>query len=159
MAKRRSAAGATRSKLLDELRLAVRDNSTAAVMLHSAIGERMGLSVIEEKTLGILQQHGPLPAGAIATHTGLAAASVTSLVDRLETKGFVRRTRGETDRRVVLVEIDQEKLAAFAPIFDALGGLLDEILEPYSLEQLETILDFLHRASARSAERIATLAG
>jgi DNA-binding MarR family transcriptional regulator len=46
---------------------------------------------------------GPQPAGAIAETIGLTPAAVTSLVDRLEARGFVARQRNEADRRQVLV--------------------------------------------------------
>lgn len=124
-----------------------RENSNAAVMFHSAIGERMGLGMTEEKTLDLLQRLGPLTAGEIGQQTGLAPASVSGLIDRLEAKWLVRRVRDVKDRRRVIVEINHERLAGFGELFDPLVTGLAELYERYSDGELELIADFLHRAT------------
>ncbi|MFD2356793.1 hypothetical protein ACFSTC_57350 [Nonomuraea ferruginea] len=58
--------------MLDALTTAGRENSNAAVMYHTAMGERLGLGMSEEKTIDLLQRLGPLTAGEICRHTGLA---------------------------------------------------------------------------------------
>src|SRR6266496_4020277 len=60
--------------------------------MHTIIAERVGLGATETKTLFILSSQGALTAGEIAQYTGLTTSSVTSLIDRLESKGFVKRT-------------------------------------------------------------------
>ncbi|WP_240506085.1 MarR family winged helix-turn-helix transcriptional regulator [Thermoactinospora rubra] len=137
-----------RKNLLEALTVAGRENSQAAVMFHSAVAARMGLGPSEEKTLDLLQRRGPLTAGEIVQHTGLAPASVTGLIDRLEAKWFVRRTRDPKDRRRVIVEINQEMLAGGEEIFAPLVNGLAELYERYTDEELEVILDFLRRATA-----------
>jgi DNA-binding MarR family transcriptional regulator len=137
-----------RKNLLEALTLAGRENSNAAVMFHNAVGERLGVGGTEEKTLDLLDRHGPLTAGEIARLSGLAPASVTGLIDRLESKWLVRRIRDAKDRRRVIVEVNYERLAGqndlFAPLVDGLA----EIYDGYTDEQLELILDFLTRATA-----------
>src|SRR4051812_39465439 len=83
---------------------ASRESSTTAIFFHSAIAEQIGIGATEEKTLFILSGAGPLTAGEIAQKTGLTTASVTSLIDRLENKGFVRRLHDTKDRRRIIVE-------------------------------------------------------
>jgi DNA-binding MarR family transcriptional regulator len=141
-----------RKNLLDALTVAGRESSNAAVMYHSAIGERIGLGMTEEKALDLLQRLGPLTAGEMAQHTGLAPASVSGLIDRLEAKWLVRRVRHPKDRRRVIVEInDDQLLARFAEVgnlFEPYVADLDELYDSYSDEQLELILDYITRASA-----------
>lgn len=100
---------------------------------------------------------GPLTAGEIAQHTGLTTASVTSLIDRLERKGFVRRVRDTKDRRRVIVEPSEEGLAQFARLFDSVQESFADLLEPYSDEQLVTITDFLKRSARYSRDAITRL--
>ncbi|MEV0586640.1 MarR family transcriptional regulator [Nonomuraea sp. NPDC050310] len=137
-----------RKKLLDDLTVAGRENSQAAVMFHSAVAARMGLGPSEEKTLDLLQRRGPLSAGEIVQHTGLAPASVTGLIDRLEAKWYVRRVRDARDRRRVMVEINPEMLHGGEDLFATLVNGLAELYEGYTDEQLELILDFLNRVTA-----------
>src|SRR5215831_10305891 len=84
-----------RALLLNDLAEVGRSHSDATVMLHSAIAQRFDLTATDLKALGFLDRLGALTAGEIAQHTGLATASVTSLIDRLEKRGFVRRTRDQ----------------------------------------------------------------
>ena len=49
-----------------------------------------------------------MSASRLAEATGLSAAATTSMIDRLERKGFVRRRKHETDRRQVLVEMTED---------------------------------------------------
>ncbi|HEU4628786.1 MAG TPA: MarR family transcriptional regulator [Gemmatimonadaceae bacterium] len=127
---------------------AARAHSTATVLFHAAMNERQGLSATEGKALDLLARHGPLTAGQLAQRTGLAPASITELVDRLETKGFVRRRRDARDRRRVLVEFTPEKLAELAAVFERFGRSVDALWNEFSAEELEVVRRFLERATA-----------
>src|SRR5699024_4194273 len=63
------------------------DLSTAVVLFHEAIAQRLGLSAADLKALGLIMRDGPLTAGALAQRTGLTPGAVTGLVDRLEHAG------------------------------------------------------------------------
>ncbi|MFI7639757.1 MarR family winged helix-turn-helix transcriptional regulator [Nonomuraea sp. NPDC049400] len=148
---------AKRADLLAALHTAGREQSNAAVMFHTAVSARMELSMTEEKTLDLLERLGPCTAGEIAERTGLAPASVSGLIDRLERKGFARRVRDTVDRRRVLVEIDRDLEARMAPLFESFVRGLNELYAGYSVEQLEVILDFLRRSAAIQQEATALL--
>lgn len=147
----------SREQLVQALRQAGRDNSTVAVLLHSTISAHAGLGPSEEKTLGLLDQYGPLGASEIAARTGLAPASVTSLVDRLEAKGLVQRVRDQGDRRRVTVALTAQASGPQAAVFGALGSMLDRVLEPYSDQELAVILSFLRQATDGSRAILASL--
>ncbi|MEX0763298.1 MAG: MarR family transcriptional regulator [Dehalococcoidia bacterium] len=146
-----------RQKLLGELMQAGREHSTATVLFHSAVSEKMGLGVTDMKTLDYLVRLGPLTAGEISEHVGLATASVTGLIDRLEQKGFVRRVRDTRDRRRVIVEPIGERENEFIHLFQSFGESLTELLVTYSDEQLETISGFLTRSAAIAREEAVKL--
>lgn len=56
--------------------------------------------------LGILADLGePLPPNKIAERLIISRASVTSLLDSLERRGYVRRVPHSTDRRMLLIEL------------------------------------------------------
>lgn len=138
-----------RKKVIESLLDAGRENSTATVLFHSAVSEKTGLGVTDMKTLDYLARLGPLTAGEISEHTGLTTASVTSLIDRLEGKGFVRRVRDTADRRKVIVEpVMDHREGEFAHLFQSFVNALMILLERYSDAQLRTIADFLSRSAA-----------
>ncbi len=146
-----------RKELLKAVLEASKENSTVAVFFHSSIAEQIGLGATEEKTLFILSSQGALTAGEIAQRTGLTTSSVTSLIDRLETKGFVQRVRDTHDRRRVIVERNEERLTELTAVFHSLQENFMDFLETYNDDQLATIADFLTQATQRSQEFIATL--
>jgi DNA-binding MarR family transcriptional regulator len=137
-----------REDLLQAVYEAGRELSTAAVMFHTKLSELRGLSATEGKAIDILMRFGPLTAGEFGEHSGLAPASVTGLMQRLEAKGVARRVRHGEDGRKVLIELVGDQASAAAPYFvDFMGGLA-ALLEGYSDDQLRTIADFSSKAAA-----------
>jgi DNA-binding MarR family transcriptional regulator len=145
-------------ELVAALSRAGRAQSDATVMFHSAVAERMGLSVTEQKTISILDRLGPLSAGEIAAQTGLATASVTSLIDRLEAKGFAYRLRDQKDRRRVIVALRPERLSAIGPLFDSLARSFLDLVATYQDEELDVILNFMEEATDLLRRETAKLA-
>ncbi|MFF7366957.1 MarR family winged helix-turn-helix transcriptional regulator [Streptomyces tricolor] len=133
-------------------------HSNAAVMYHAAISARMGLSPVEEKTLDLLQRSGALSAGELGEVTGLAPASVSGLIDRLERKGFARRVKDPQDRRRVNVEIDPGVETRFTPLFAPFAARMADLYAEYSDTELTVILDFLHRSAGIQREATRALA-
>jgi DNA-binding MarR family transcriptional regulator len=140
----------TRGGILETFARVGREHSDATVLFHSVMASLLDLHPTDYKTLGILERLGPMSAGEIAMHSGLASASVTNLLDRLERKGFVRRVRDSTDRRRVLVEPVRDRLMAASERFASTRRSLTRLIEQYSTRDLAVITDFL----ARNAERL-----
>ena len=145
----RAGNGAGRRQRLDTLFTAGRELSAAAVMFHTALAARQGLSATEEKALDLLDRFGPLTGRQLAERSGLAPASVTGLVGRLEAKGFARRTRNPRDGRSVLIEATPDRLAEFGPLFADWVRELEELSEKYTDAELELITGFLTESARR----------
>jgi MarR family transcriptional regulator, organic hydroperoxide resistance regulator len=71
---------------------------------------------------------------------------ITRLLDRLEARGLVSRTRHEKDRRVVMVRITSEALRVLAQ----LDALIEEVgrrqLKHIGAQRLRTLISFLELA-------------
>lgn len=86
-------------------------------------------ALIRARTLGLgsstlqillhLQAHGKSPITALTLSLGVSPANLTSLLDGLERKRFIRRSRGKADRRVVFIAITQEGSAAVESILQS----------------------------------------
>jgi DNA-binding MarR family transcriptional regulator len=146
-----------REELKQQIGFAGRLLSTAAVMYHSALAAKVGLGATDEKALDLLERFGPLSAGELSARSGLAPASVTGLIGRLEAKGFARRVPNPADGRSILVELDRENVWAMAGLFDDFLVSLNELLDGYSVEQLETILHFCTEAARRQEQATARM--
>lgn len=148
----------TRHHLVEALHHACRRNATASIMFHSALGAKLGLAATDMRTMDVLDRLGPLTAGEIAKHTGLAPASVTDLVDRLEKRRFVRRVRDRNDRRRVIIELDPRRAAKLGPMYDSLGRAANKLFAHYSTHEIAILIDFLTRASEMVTEQTQRLA-
>jgi len=84
-----------------------------------------------------------LSAGEIGRRIFIKPGTITGLIDRLEVKGLVRRTRVHKDRRVINVEITQagRDLVASAPV--PVQSLLAINLKKLSLEEVERMTQAL----------------
>src|SRR5256885_1544639 len=71
----------SRKETLEILARVGRENSDATVLFHATMASLLELHPTDYKVLGILQRLGPLSAGEIARHSGLAPASVTNLIE------------------------------------------------------------------------------
>jgi len=147
----------SRRALLDALTEAGRAHSDATVLFHAAVADQLGLNPTDHKVMSILERSGPLSAGQIAQRTGLATASVTALLDRLETRRFVRRRSDPADRRRVIVEATEVGVARFAPYFATRRDSLSRLYADYTVDELAVILDFLQRSTDRLRSDVAGL--
>src|SRR5215217_2877554 len=79
--------------------------STATVLFHAAIADRLGIGATDVKCYSILRQTGPITAGELAERTSLTTGAITGVVDRLERAELVRRERDPHDRRRIVLEL------------------------------------------------------
>lgn len=120
-----------------------------------------GLSAQQYNVLRILRGAGEvgLPTLEIATRMVEHAPGITRLLDRLETKGLVRRERCKADRRQVLCFISEDGLALLgrldAPILEADRRALGS-LAPGEIEELLRLLDAVRAACLHECERAST---
>jgi DNA-binding MarR family transcriptional regulator len=142
----------SRSELVQDMLLAGRELSTAAVMFHTAVGEAAGLSVTETKALEVITRSGPVTPADIARLSGLAPASVTALLDRLERKQVARRVPHPTDGRRFLVEIDPAHMARSQVVFTDLVTQLKDLSDQFDDAELETVVRFLRGAAERQLQ-------
>ena len=138
-----------RAQALARLAHAGRAHSDATVFFHAALARLLELNATDYKAMSVLERRGPMSAGQIAGSTGLAAASVTNLIDRLVEKGLVRRVADPQDGRRVLVAPVTEKVAQARKYFGSTRQSLARLYARYSERELETIADFLERNAER----------
>ncbi len=110
-----------------------------------------GVTVPQLSCLIRLVDAGPTPLKELARGVDLSPSTAVGIVDRLEAKGLVTRTRSSLDRRLVLIAAtEQGRIVAAgspSPLQDKLSAALD------SLPELE------RAAIALALERIVELMG
>lgn len=142
----------SRAELTKALGWAISRWQDAVEDFDGAVGEMYDLSAAERRCLATIS-HGPQPANVIARNTNLTPAAVTTLIDRLEKRGFVRRQPDPTDRRRVLVtagaKTEEMTAQAYHPVFKAGAALIAD----YSLEEIRMILQFMEEVERMQNEQ------
>ncbi|MEP6729993.1 MAG: MarR family transcriptional regulator, partial [bacterium] len=86
---------------------------------------------------------GGAPCGAVAERMVNRDPDVTRLLDRLEDRGLVQRSRDKQDRRVVIAGITSAGLALIKPLDAAIAQLHRAQLRHMSRAQLEQLAELL----------------
>jgi DNA-binding MarR family transcriptional regulator len=133
--------------------------STATIMFHQAVADRLGLHTTDHKCADYLCMKGPLTAGDLAGLTGLTTGAITGVIDRLEAAGFVRREEDPGDRRRVIVNVSAKCEQVIGPLFASMAAAMAELGSQYSDRELATILDFMTRSQEVTHEQTLKLRG
>ena len=143
--------------LMVRLMLALRRSSAAGVLHGQAIAKRVGINPSDMECLDLILMNGPSTAGEIARHTGLTSGAVTGLIDRLERQGLVERSADADDRRKVVVQVREDRIAPIASLFTPMEKSVQALLAGYSKEELKLLVDFAERAGDIALARVAEL--
>ncbi|RYZ14035.1 MAG: MarR family transcriptional regulator [Myxococcaceae bacterium] len=91
--------------------------------LHKPFLEPLGLTFPQYLVLLELLNGAPLAVGELGTRLGMDTGTITPLVKRLESAGFVARTRDRADERRVLVDLTAHSRGLAAEV----RGITDKI--------------------------------
>ena len=95
----------------DRLAPIIADFRTAITTLKALSNERvlrLGLSMAQLNILYTLKRCGEMPMSRLAEMLNVSLSNATGLIDRIEERGLVERTRVPEDRRIVLIRATRE---------------------------------------------------
>ena len=81
----------------------------------------------------------------VAAEIGTDTAGMTRLLDRLERKGLVRRTRHPDDRRSVVIEVTEQGRALVPKLPPIFGRVSRQLFHGFSAAELEQLIGLLER--------------
>ena len=126
-------------------------------MLKCAASERvlrLGISMAQLNILYTLQRNGEMPMSRLAELLNVSLSNATGLIDRIEERGYVERTRVPEDRRIVKIRVTPAGLRMLDEI-DALSeDLLRDVLSRIGPSKLGGVAQAV--TSLRSALAVAT---
>lgn len=120
----------------------MRQHSTAVVLFHHVVAERLGLGPTDHKCLDLLRERGAMAGSNLAAITGLTSGAITGVVARLERAGYLRREPDPHDGRKQVLHLAMQR----AHIHDVIGPLRADVaalLEEFDPRQLAAIAEFL----------------
>jgi DNA-binding MarR family transcriptional regulator len=117
-------ASATTNDLTEQI---IADFKVTTWAMKCAMSERLvrlGVSMAQFHIMVTLQRNGLMPMSRLADLLGVSQSNASGLIDRLEERGYVERTRVAEDRRVVLARVT----AAGTRLIQENDALSDELM-------------------------------
>jgi DNA-binding MarR family transcriptional regulator len=149
-----------RKALVQQASSEMRSYQTAVDRFDEVVVGVLGINRTDGRCLDILEQKGSMTAGELARETGLTTGAMTTLLDRLERLGYLRRVPHPTDRRRVVVEITDKMRRRIEQIYGPVGREGRELLACLSERQLELVAEVMRTGRElleRHTERVEKL--
>lgn len=122
----------------------LRTAGTKVEALIAGVTRRYELSSAALNALAVIEgSGGPLPAGEVSSRMHITTATMTSVLDTLERKGYIRRQPDPADRRRVLVDITPQAQALLDRILPEIQQLVTAALSPLGDQTLHALLEAL----------------
>jgi DNA-binding MarR family transcriptional regulator len=151
----------------DRILRAIRRIMRSVDLYSHKLAVESGVTVPQLSCLLRVVEAGPLTHKALASEVDLSASTLVGIVDRLETKGLVRRERSNIDRRQVLISATEEGAilasGSPSPLQDRLSAALEAVSEleraaiTLSLERIVDLMQIGHVDAAPILDTSASL--
>jgi DNA-binding MarR family transcriptional regulator len=125
-------------------------------MLMSQVAERrfesQEITLTQWVTLMNLTQDAHVSPTKLSAELGHDMGALTRVVDELERRGLVRRERSQHDRRAVEIAITPAGRRLAESTKRVIVELLNELVEPFSEREVDTLIALLQRVLAHLQE-------
>lgn len=120
--------------------------------LNDAVGARVELLPGDLEVLDMLGRDGPMSPRDITARTGIHPATLTGVLDRLESGGWLARQPDPDDRRRVIVEAILDRGGELMRLYGPMNKSISSICAAYSSDELAAIGEFLQRTAEAGIE-------
>jgi DNA-binding MarR family transcriptional regulator len=146
-----------RTALLQELIGVNRAYQTAVEKMDEAFCKLLGVNRTDGRCLDVIDQRPGLTAGELAEAVGLSPGAVTTVLDRLEERGLVTRSRDPNDRRRVTLKMTPEANRLAWEAYGPLGEMGGPFIAELSDKELEAVIRFLRGGTEINERRAAEI--
>jgi DNA-binding MarR family transcriptional regulator len=143
-----------REELVGRVMSAIRVQADQSDRLDQLASSRFGMNRTDGRAIEILSRLGPMTAKQLATHLGMTTGGVTTVIDRIEKAGYVRRRHDGEDRRRVMLETTPLQAAREKELFGALIARTGQYINSLSDQDLVVVGDFLEKLTGVVGEHI-----
>jgi DNA-binding MarR family transcriptional regulator len=134
----------------------LRETRAATLFVHT-ISEITGMHATDIKCLDFLNEVRLTTAGKLAKITGLTTGAITSVIDRLESAGFIIRETDKNDRRKTMVRLIVDHPDHLKPARNIFKQKIPEILSGYTTKEIKIITEWNTKLATTFHEEIEKL--
>jgi DNA-binding MarR family transcriptional regulator len=144
----------SRQDLFREAIEAYREMQLGSELFDDVAAQILGVNRTDMRVMDVLQRRGAMTAGALADEIRLSRPAMTTALDRLEERRYVRRFADPADRRRVLVELTDHAMERSEEIWGDFFDFARTEAKHYSVAELEGMLRFSRRAIAENTRQL-----
>jgi len=137
----------------DLLRLLGYNIAQAAIpaykLFDSLIGLPLGLRQVEFSILSLAQRNDKVTHKRLSTALGVAAPNLTIVLDRLEQRQLVKRTRSPHDARMQYIQLTPRGRTLHAKAKQIADTMEDELLSHFSAGERAMLFELLQKVAAQ----------
>ncbi|MFP3183233.1 MAG: MarR family transcriptional regulator [Paraburkholderia sp.] len=134
--------------------LLARVRSTMSNMITQRALAELGVTSQQGGVLFMIASGKCVLAAELAREYGIDAAAVTRLIDRLEKRGLLNRTRSDADRRAVRLSLTPDGYAIAAQMPAIFTDVIDELFLGFTVEEVGFLKSMLRRVLINSGNSI-----
>lgn len=134
----------TRRRVAARITTQLRELRLQLATLNHHVGSSAELRDSDLDCLDHIARSSGIGPSALARQLGVHPATLTGVLDRLESTGWIRRRREETDRRAVSLTVPPERQRQLLGLFSGMNEQMATVCSVYSESELELISDFLN---------------
>lgn len=147
----------THKQITNDLISSILKETRAATLFVHTVSEITGMHPTDIKCLDFLMEVRVSTAGKLAKITGLTTGAMTSVIDRLEKAGFIKREADINDRRKTIVKLMGNHAAHLKPTRNLFKYKIPGILSSYTAKEIKLITEWNIKLAATFHEEIAKL--
>jgi MarR family 2-MHQ and catechol resistance regulon transcriptional repressor len=117
--------------------------------------EALAMCLSDFAILEALLHKGPQSVRDLGRRIDLTSGSMTTAIDRLETRGLVARTDHATDRRAWVIHLTPEGKALISKAFAEHEHAMDRAMRALTKSERATLTDLLKRLGTTAEEQLA----
>jgi MarR family transcriptional regulator, organic hydroperoxide resistance regulator len=110
--------------------------------IYSLVGEA-NTPKVYVLTLLTLEKFGPMPISRIGEWIGIAKPNMTTVIDGLTEKGWIRRSSSASDRRIINIEMTEAGNKYLKDLIERLYPIMQEQFAKLSDEDVEKMVSSL----------------
>jgi DNA-binding MarR family transcriptional regulator len=125
-----------RSELETNVIRGYREFSISMVLFRNQIAAKLGLNITDMECLDVLFFKGISSPTELAKHLGITSGSMTTMLDRLERSGLIKRQSNPHDRRGKQIILNEKAIKKVGLMFAPLRQSQAKLLASYSEQEL-----------------------
>ena len=137
--------GLEKELIITDIVSSIRRLYRAVYLDSSKTSRQYGLTSTQSMVLRVLLSNGPLSSADLSRKIYVTPSNMTGVIDRLQQRGLVERTRRVRDRRVVSITLTEQGRTLSALLPDPIEKKLIQGLAHMELGKIETLADDMNR--------------